>query len=209
MKRFAAPALAPTIFACIAATVLSAGCYVQSGVGITHQGNASYNIGAGLSIALGQRVAARIMVSGSVSNFDRDNASGKVTGGVPVLGLDYRARRFGDGSVSAPALVLSGDLHAPFGSVEFATRAVSSDYAMRMYLGASYEHPFLGAATQDNPTPKPWGYLRAGAGPELFISSAEAFGSANTFGAATTVSFTTDFSQTLSAIDCWVRKQCE
>ena len=182
---------------------------MQSGVGINHQGNATYNIGAGLSIALGQRVAARIMVSGSVSNFDRDNGAGKVTGGVPVLGLDYRAKRFGDGSKSAPALVLSGDLHGPFGSIEFATRAVSSDYAMRMYLGASYEHPFVGMATQDNPTPTPWGYLRAGAGPELFISSAANFGSANTFGAATSLSFTTDFTQTLSALDCWVRKQCD
>lgn len=120
------------------------------------------DIGAGLSIALGQRVAARIMVSGAVlSNFDRDNGAGNITGGVPVLGLDYRARRFGDGSLRAPALVISGDLHGPFGSVEFANRAVSSDYAMRMYLGARpIEHPFLGAATQNNPTPKPWAAYR-------------------------------------------------
>jgi len=184
------------------------GCYAQTGVGLNNEGRATYNVGAGLSIPLGKQADARLMLSGAVSRYARSDGDGTVTGGIPVLGIDYRIRRFGDGSVTAPALVLSGDLHGPFGAIEFRERAVMTNYAMRTYLGAAYEIPFNLAATADADA-TPWGFLRLGGGPELYVSDADAFGTVNTIGAAATVSFTTQFGATIKAIDCWVRKQCE
>ena len=184
------------------------GCYAQTGVGLNNEGRATYNVGAGLSIPLGKQADARLMLSGAVSRYARSDGDGTVTGGIPVLGIEYRIRRFGDGSVTAPALVLSGDLHGPFGAIEFRERAVMTNYAMRTYLGAAYEIPFNLAATADADA-TPWGFLRLGGGPELYVSDADAFGTVNTIGAAATVSFTTQFGATIKAIDCWVRKQCE